>query len=182
MLPLRQQHNRPASCTTATGQHASFLSRATAWRSAASRQSSHYASSFSQRSTVTKALFSHSAAVKRTHAVAVKAYLPSDGSGGPSKSDPTQPGQLKVLVVGASPAGLAAAVSLAQQAGCAVEVHDSRPDPQSDKHTDNSSTLVALGEWSRTGAVHRLLRQRTWQCVVLLAVLHACTERTNETV
>jgi hypothetical protein len=91
----------------------------------------------------------------RRTAVAPTAYLNSDSSSG---SEP-RPGQLKVLVVGAGPVGLAAAVSLAQ-AGCAVEVHDSRADPRDDRDADSSSTLVGLGESS--AALH------TWfsRCLV----------------
>jgi len=90
-------------------------------------------------------------ALHRRHtAVVTKAYLNSDGSGGGQGGASTS--QLKVVVVGASPSGLAAAVGLAQQAGCVVEVHDSRTDPRADKHAENSSTLVALGK-------HILIRQ-----------------------
>jgi hypothetical protein len=90
---------------------------------------------------------------RRSHtAVAPKAYLHSDPSADNSGGRAPLPGQLKVLVVGANAAGLAAAVALAQQAGCAVEVHDSRPDPRDDhqnahdENSNSSSTLVALGE------------------------------------
>jgi hypothetical protein len=83
----------------------------------------------------------------RATAVGPSAYLHSDPSDSSSGRNQSVPGQLKVLVVGANPAGLAAAVALAQQAGCAVEVRDSRPDPRGDKHADNSSTLVALGRF-----------------------------------
>lgn len=82
----------------------------------------------------------------RTTAVVPTAYLHSDPLDSSSGSNQSVPRQLKVLIVGANPAGLTAAVALAQQVGCAVEVHDSRPDPRGDKHADNSSTLVALGE------------------------------------
>lgn len=84
----------------------------------------------------------------RSTAVAPRAYLHSDPSDS-SSSGQSVPGQLRVLVVGANPVGLAAAVALAQQAGCAVEVHDSRADPREDKHADNNSTLVALGKYDR---------------------------------
>ena len=79
-----------------------------------------------------------------TKTITSKAYLNSDGSG--SGGSASQRDQLKVVVVGSNPAGLAAALALAQQAGCAVEVHDSRADPRSDKQADSSSTLVGLGE------------------------------------
>lgn len=82
-------------------------------------------------------------ALQRRH-TPVKAYLNSDGSGGGQGGASTS--QLKVVVIGASPSGLAAAVGLAQQAGCVVEVHDSRTDPRADKHAESSSTLVALGK------------------------------------
>lgn len=91
---------------------------------------------------------------RRSHSVVVpKAYLHSDPSADSSGGSGSLPGQLKVLVVGANAAGLAAAVALAQ-AGCAVEVHDSRPDPRVDQNahdSSSSSTLVALG---KSGVVH----------------------------
>lgn len=92
---------------------------------------------------------------RRSHsAVVPQAYLHSDPSADSSGASGSLPGQLKVLVVGANAAGLAAAVALAQQARCAVEVHDSRPDPRDDQNahdSSSSSTLVALGE---SGMVH----------------------------
>lgn len=58
----------------------------------------------------------------------------------------TQTRQLKVLVVGANPAGLAFAVGLAQQTGSAVQVHDSRADPRRNKVAASISSLAGLGK------------------------------------
>jgi hypothetical protein len=137
-----------ASKPAAVAGHACGLAlpRPTAWRATALRLPNTRNASSRRNTATTKAPISQRVGAGRTPAVVAKAYLHSDGSGGGSSPESTQPGQLRVLVVGASPAGLAAAVSLAQQAGCAAEVHGSRPDPHSDKEADNNSTLVALGE------------------------------------
>jgi hypothetical protein len=164
MLQLRQRQGSMPSCASnpaAVAGHACAFSlpRPTSWRAAAHRIPSTHVASTRRVNTPFYATISHRTAARRTPAVVAKAYLHSDGSGGGGRPEPAQPGQLKVLVVGASTAGLAAAVALAQQAGCAVEVHDSRPDPHSDKSADDNSTLVALGELG-----HQLLRDR-FMCV-----------------
>jgi flavin-dependent dehydrogenase len=48
--------------------------------------------------------------------------------------------------VGGGPAGLAAAIGLARQAGFRVDVFDARQNPASDSHSSRDALLVALGE------------------------------------
>lgn len=54
----------------------------------------------------------------------------------------------RALVVGGGPAGLAAAIGLARQAGFRVDVFDSRPHPAADMQASREALLVALGGWS----------------------------------
>jgi flavin-dependent dehydrogenase len=50
------------------------------------------------------------------------------------------------VVVGGGPAGLAAAIGLAKQAGFRVDVFDARQNPAGDSHSSKEALLVALGE------------------------------------
>lgn len=143
MLLAKPQHRTAPQITA--GLHARTVPRLACRMRANRGFASHSTASWAplQRLPAHGTCISRSSRGRRT-AVATTAYLNYLNSDSSSGSEP-RPGQLKVLVVGASPVGLAAAVSLAQ-AGCAVEVHDSRADPRDDRDADSSSTLVGLGE------------------------------------
>lgn len=136
---LLQRHNH-ACCSGGAATAARRSSSAARLALSFSRQpSSHLSSSCSSRHNPCARTISASRNSRRR--LSPVAYLPTDNSSGSSSESTTT--KLRVLVVGANPAGLAAAVSLAQRVpGCAVEVHDSRPDPR--QNADGGS-LVALG-------------------------------------
>jgi threonine dehydrogenase-like Zn-dependent dehydrogenase len=60
-------------------------------------------------------------------------------------ADSATPCAGRAVVVGGGPAGLAAAIGLARQAGFRVDVFDARQNPANDSHSSKEALLVALG-------------------------------------
>jgi threonine dehydrogenase-like Zn-dependent dehydrogenase len=76
----------------------------------------------------------------------VTAATASAASSTAAAADSAAPCAGRAVVVGGGPAGLAAAIGLARQAGFRVDVFDMRQNPANDSHSSKEALLVALGE------------------------------------